>query len=143
MLASTNQSGERLTRPVSRGVRSLFQVLCRRKDVRLAELKVERGGHKVAFLSKFHVTVDGEEVAQLKHGESTTVDVTPGSHTVQVSASGLSDGSSEIEVPEDGTVVVAGSRKSIGSAAKSNLANRGGGFGKKVSIEIWSPGDVS
>jgi hypothetical protein len=31
----------------------------------MASLRIERGGHRVAFLSKFHVSVDGEEVAQL------------------------------------------------------------------------------
>lgn len=105
----------------------------------MAQLGIERGGHKVAFLSKFHVTVDGEEVAQLKHGESTTLEVTPGNHTVEVHATGLSDGSIEIEVPEDGIQIIAGSGKSIGSMAKSNLES--GGLGKKVSIEIW-PGDA-
>lgn len=103
----------------------------------MAELNVERGGHRVAFLAKFHVKVDGEEVAQLKHGESTTVDVTPGAHTVEVHATGLADGSSEIEVPPDGIGVIAGSRKSMGSMAKSNLQSQEGGFGNKVSIDIW------
>ncbi len=111
----------------------------------MAQLKVERGGHKVSYLSKFHVTVDGQEVAQLKHGESTTLEVTPGTHTVHVHSSGLSDGSIEIEVPENGVELIAGSRQSFGSMAKSNLGSGGvgksGGLGKKVPLEIWSAHD--
>ena len=105
----------------------------------MAELRIERGGHKAAFLSKFHVSVDGREVAQLKHGESTSVDVTPGTHTVHIHATGMNDGSSEVDVPEEGVALVAGSKQSIGSAAKSSFGSGLGG--NKTSIEFWSPND--
>ena len=106
----------------------------------MAELRIERGGHKAAFLSKFHVEVDGEEVAQLKHGESTTVDVTPGTHTLHVHATGMNDGSTEVDVPEDGIALIAGSQQSIGSATKASFGSKGLGA-NKTSIEFWSPDD--
>lgn len=93
----------------------------------------------MAFLSKFHVEVDGEEVAKLKHGESATVDVPVGAHSLQVHATGLTDGSTEIDVPDEGIGVVAGSKQSLGSAAKSNYES---GAGKKMAIEFWSADDA-
>lgn len=106
----------------------------------MAQLRIERGGHKVAYLSKFHVKVDGEEVAALKHGESTTIDVAAGTHSLEVHASGMTDGSTEIGVPDGGIEIVAGAKQSISSAAKSAYGS--GGLGKKMPIEFWSADDA-
>lgn len=107
----------------------------------MAELRIERGGHKVAFLSKFHVEVDGQELAQLKHGESATLDVSSGTHSLHVHATGMNDGSTEVEVPEDGTKLIVGSKQSIGSATKSSFGSKGLG-GNKTTIEFWSADDA-
>lgn len=106
----------------------------------MAELRIERGGHRVAFMSKFHVKVDGEEVAQLKQGESVALDVTPGTHNLAAQATGINGGSTTVDVPEDGTALIAGSKQSIGSAAKSSMGSRG--LGNKTSIEFWSADDA-
>lgn len=101
----------------------------------MAQLRIERGGHRVAFLSKFRISVDGEEVAKLKHGESTALDVSPGKHTLHAHATGLTDGSTEIEIPDGGSDLIVGSKTSIRGAASEAVSS---GTGSKLQIEFWA-----
>lgn len=99
----------------------------------MAELTIERAGHHASFLSKFKVSVDGEEVAKLGHGKSATVEVDPGIHTVHVHSLGT-DGTSEIDVPDDGYELLVGYRTSLLAGAGSK--------DDKPQVEFWTRDEV-
>lgn len=101
----------------------------------MAEVSVERGGHRVAFLSKIHVSVDGQEVAKLKHGESVKFEVPVGEHTFHAHTTGLTDASVEVEVPEEGASLVVGSKTGIGAATSAAVSS---GKGSKLPLEFWN-----
>lgn len=97
----------------------------------MAQLTITRAGHHASFLSKFKVSVDGEEVAKLGHGKSATVEVDPGNHTIHVHSLGT-DGSTSIDVPADGCDLKVGYREALMSSATSK---------DKPAVEFWTGDD--
>lgn len=87
----------------------------------MANLTIERGGKHMSLLSKFKVSVDGAEVAKLGQGKSETIEVDPGTHTVQVHSMGT-DGSTEVEVSDSGLHLIVGYRS----------------VGKDPQVEFWT-----
>lgn len=87
----------------------------------MAQLKIERGGKHASFLSKFRISVDGEEVAKLGHGKSAAIEVDPGTHSIHVHSIGT-DGGTEVEVPEGGMHLIVGYKE----------------LGKDPQVEFWT-----
>lgn len=60
--------------------------------------------------------------------------MTPDKHTLQAHTTGLTDGTMEVEVSEEGSALIVGSKSGMDGAASEAAS----GKGSKLSIEFWS-----
>jgi hypothetical protein len=67
----------------------------------MPKIRVERAGKKASRLNKFKVLVDDAPVGVLpKWGDGLEIEVTPGTHTLEVTAFGGVRGSADVEVSD-------------------------------------------
>jgi hypothetical protein len=83
-------------------------------------IRVERGGKKASRLTKFKVHLDGAPVGTLRRwGDHMEFEVTPGSHSLEVTSFGGMRGSTDIDIEAGETLdLMCGIRSVVGTQLK-------------------------
>jgi hypothetical protein len=78
-------------------------VACRRMST-LGTVEIQRQRRYTGFAQTYKVLVDGQEIGTIKNGTTTSFDVAPGHHEIQLKIEITQSPPLEIDVPAGGTV---------------------------------------